>query len=106
MRIRVWHGVRRANDETAIEFVEFDGEEAGEIREETEKRRKQTTVYRASDGRIVIREIWTYPNGEEKARVWFFPSIDRARERFGWELETVGLHPSRRAIMEEFEEWD
>jgi hypothetical protein len=96
----LWQGSRHSN-----ETVEFDGENLGEVREETKTHVTQTTIYRATDGRIVIHVVRSSNEGET-ARVWVFPSIDKARERFGWALEAAGIHPSRRANLRTFEGWD
>jgi len=106
MTIRVWKGFRCGQEE-AVERFEFDGEELGSVREGTETRVKQTVVYRANDGRYVIHEVRrSLLHDEETARVCIFASLDEARMSFGWVLETIGLHPSRRAMLKTFEGYD
>jgi len=104
--IRVWKGFRYGREE-AVERFEFDGEELGEVRERTEKSEKRTIVYRSSDGKYVIHEVRrSLLQDEETARVCIFASLDEARMSFGWILETIGLHPSRRAMLKTFEGYD
>jgi len=100
----IWRGTKRGDEYETVEFVEFDGEEFGRIREATDVVEKTTVVYRADDGRIAIHEIRTRDN-KTHARVYFFTSVAAAWPNFGWELEMVGLRP-RRAILHMPEEYD
>ena len=105
MRIRVWEGVKRGDEFENVELKEFDGEEVGSVKEATDTLVKKTDVYRSFDGRYVIHEVRR--KGEEaRACVYFFSTLDEARWRFGWVLEQIGLHPSRRANLRTFEGWD
>jgi len=102
----IWRGTKRGDEYETVEFVEFEGEKAGEVKEESEKVRQQTAVYRLEDGRIAVHVIRCLKEKEEThARVYFFTSVAAAWPEFGWELESVGLRP-RRAIFHTFEGYD
>ena len=105
MKFTLWEGTRSPHGDKVAE-VEIEGEKAGEVKEESEKVRKETSVYRLSDGRIVVHEMRCLKQKEEThARVYFFTSVAAAWPNFGWELEMVGLRP-RRAIFHTFEGYD
>ena len=105
MEFTLWQGTRSPYGDKVAE-VEIRGEKAGEVKEESEKVRQQTAVYRLEDGRIAVHVIRCLKEKEEThARVWFFTSVAAAWPEFGWELESVGLR-LRRAIFHTFEGYD
>ena len=104
-KFTLWEGTRSPHGDKIAE-VEIRGEKAGEVKEASEKIRKETAIYRLSDGRIAVYEMRCLKQKEEThARVHFFASIAEAWPNFGWELEAVGLRP-RRAIFHTFEGYD
>jgi len=104
-KFTLWEGTRSPHGDKVAE-VEVEGELAGEVKEASEKVKKETSVYRLTDGRLAVHEVRSLLQEETThARVHVFASIAAAWPNFGWELEMVGLRP-RRAILHMPEDYD
>ena len=104
-KFTLWEGTRSPRGDKFTE-IKIEGDLAGEVKEASEKVRKETSVYRLTDGRIAVHEVRSLLQREEThARVHVFASIAAAWPNFGWELEMVGLRP-RGAVFHTFEGYD
>jgi len=104
--INIWKGTKRVvrgNTYKTVAYVTFDGECLGVCWEEYDSRGVETTVFRSSDGRIIVhQERWSRWEGEEtRADVFVFPSIEDAADAFRWELEQAGIIPRPTLTLDE-----
>ena len=104
--INIWKGTKRVvrgNTYKTVAYVTFDGECLGVCWEEYDSRGVETTVFRSSDGRIIVhQERWSRWEGEEtRADVVVFPSIEDATDAFRWELEQAGIIPRPTLTLDE-----